>query len=377
MRTVNPPNPASRRPSNSDPVIVDEVKALTTLRFFAALWVFIFHIDLRWPLGLPPPLEALVKQGAVGMTVFFVLSGFVMGYAHRNGLVSLRHYAWRRFARIYPLYALSALVTLPFLAPTVSGLKAVAQIAFVVGAQALMIQAWFPPLFSFWNIGASWSLSAEAFFYAIFPAALLLLRRVPPTRILAVSYVLSVLPGLSFLLFPNSPSIYYSVPIFRFPEFMVGVCCACLIGGGFRLARPELTAACATALLAIYLGWFAPAGIWVSGNIVAVPCIALCIMGLALSPRRLLSARPLVLLGRASYAFYSLQPLLILWMVNRQRGAAPWDAWVVLGISFVVLTLIALAAHLAVEEPLRKKLLRRGRHPSIAGGTLIEPTSNR
>jgi peptidoglycan/LPS O-acetylase OafA/YrhL len=342
--------------------MANEVKALTSLRFVAALWVFIFHIDLRWPLSLPAPLEAIVKQGAVGMSVFFILSGFVMTYSHADGIRSVRGYAMRRFARIYPLYALSALVTLPYLAPTVDGWKGIGQIAFVVGAQVLMIQAWFPPLFEFWNIGASWSLSAEAFFYAMFPLAMPLLRRVPVLAVLAISYVLSALPGLSFLLFPHSPLIYYSMPIFRFPEFMVGVCCATLVNRGATLRWPSLTTGAAAAVLAIYLGWFAPlAGIWVSGNIVAVPCIALCLVGAAMGGCRPLKAPLLVMMGHASYAFYSMQPLLILWMIAHQRGAPPWNPWLVFGASFTLLAAIAVAVHFLLEEPCRKLLIKRWR----------------
>lgn len=78
----------------------DEIRPLTSLRFLAALWVFVFHIELRWPLGLPEPFGALIKHGAIGMSLFFILSGFVLGYTYVEGVKSIRSYAIRRFARI-------------------------------------------------------------------------------------------------------------------------------------------------------------------------------------------------------------------------------------------------------------------------------------
>lgn len=141
-----------------------EIRSLTALRFVAALWVFLFHVDLRWPLELPRAVEGVVQQGAVGMSLFFILSGFVLAH---NYAAPGRKYLWSRFARIYPVYTLAALVTIPFF--SLNGDVSVWQVAFAAVADVFMLQAWFPPLFPLWNFGASWSLSAEAFFYGVFP----------------------------------------------------------------------------------------------------------------------------------------------------------------------------------------------------------------
>jgi peptidoglycan/LPS O-acetylase OafA/YrhL len=56
------------------------------LRFFAALYVFIFHIHLRWPLAPESTfLSNLLGQGAIGMSLFFVLSGLVLRTGTRMG----------------------------------------------------------------------------------------------------------------------------------------------------------------------------------------------------------------------------------------------------------------------------------------------------
>lgn len=53
---------------------VRELPKLTGLRFVAALYVFVFHI--RWPLVESKFLANTLGQGAIGMSLFFMLSGF-------------------------------------------------------------------------------------------------------------------------------------------------------------------------------------------------------------------------------------------------------------------------------------------------------------
>lgn len=349
---------------------MQEIRSLTTLRFAAALWVFIFHIHIRWPLAAPEFLKNIIQQGAVGMSLFFILSGFVLGYNYHDGVPSVAEYARRRFARIYPVYVLSALVTLPFFSVTQNGVKGFGEGAFVVVSDLLMLQAWFPPLFQYWNNSASWSLSAEAFFYAMFPFIVGVLARASTRQIVGVlagAYVLSVLPGLSYALIPKSPSIYYSLPIYRVPEFIAGVAGALLMKRGFRLPRPKWCVLASVATLAASLGALRlGSGYFVTANVVAVPSIIVIILGLSQIRSRILESEVLVVLGRASYAFYSLQPLLILTMLAMQRGLAPWTGWFVFGLSFAVLTGLSLAVYLLVEEPMRRLLTRRPKLGPVA-----------
>ena len=87
--------------------------ALTGLRFLAAFYVFAFHIHIRYPLNLPEFFTNLLKFGAVGVTLFFVLSGFVLTVSYGQKTELDYHFYVRRFARIYPVYLFSLLSTLP------------------------------------------------------------------------------------------------------------------------------------------------------------------------------------------------------------------------------------------------------------------------
>lgn len=71
-----------------------ELHGLTIFRFVVAFYVFIFHCNIRYSVdfrvylgnGINELILKFIKNGAVGMSFFFVLSGFVLAYASRNGL---------------------------------------------------------------------------------------------------------------------------------------------------------------------------------------------------------------------------------------------------------------------------------------------------
>src|SRR5437016_2671778 len=96
-----------------DPPRDAELPALTGLRLFAALSVAIGH---GWAhIGrFPPPdpfREWVRTMPSFGMTMFFVLSGFVIHYNYRRlvtaqGAAGVGAFLWARFARLYPLFLL-------------------------------------------------------------------------------------------------------------------------------------------------------------------------------------------------------------------------------------------------------------------------------
>lgn len=124
-----------------------EIYSLTGLRFVAAFYVFLFHIQIRWPLSSYPFVKKILDQGAIGMSLFFMLSGFVLAYRYADGRSSLKNYLINRFARIYPIYAVAALATLPWIGISLTGdslghiSKSMGQMALLVFANIFLIQA--------------------------------------------------------------------------------------------------------------------------------------------------------------------------------------------------------------------------------------------
>jgi len=56
-----------------------DLRALTTLRFLAALWVVLYtawpHLDVSW-------VPVAVTKGYLGVETFFILSGFILSYQY-------------------------------------------------------------------------------------------------------------------------------------------------------------------------------------------------------------------------------------------------------------------------------------------------------
>ena len=168
--------------------------------------------------------------------MFFVLSGFILAYVYDTDHFDLKRFFWNRVARIYPIYIVAAILATPWLWVEVSSYLQAEDVVVAVMAAAtlvitgiLMIQAWLPQTFAYWNNSASWSLSVEAFFYSSFPLLNRLFSKLGLLHsvigILALSIISSMI-ALSAYVFPDSPDsfpLFYSLPAFRLPEFISGI----------------------------------------------------------------------------------------------------------------------------------------------------------
>lgn len=80
------------------------IKSIQALRGIAAFLVVLFHY--KWAVDIDlynPIVSALFNSGGLGVTIFFILSGFVMIYSSRNKNSAV-NFAINRFSRIYPAY---------------------------------------------------------------------------------------------------------------------------------------------------------------------------------------------------------------------------------------------------------------------------------
>ncbi len=211
------------------------LKALTSVRFFVALHVALYH--LVRPFSLWGPLSSFMSAGYQAVGFFFFLSGFILAYSHAPeyelGKGNPRRFWIARFARIYPVYLLSMIfagyVGFQYFRQPIHALAYIADL--------LMVQSWSVRMVNFFHVVA-WSLSVEMFFYFLFPFLLLPLR--PATRTksyLAVFgfWLLAMLPPLLCVLFDPAGSWtegarqsiqtfrVHRLPILALPEFLAGV----------------------------------------------------------------------------------------------------------------------------------------------------------
>jgi len=307
------------------------------------------------------------------MSIFFMLSGFLLAYRYADSKSSFKQYFINRFARIYPVYAVAALVTLPWI-----GINAIsnpfngigsqhAQLGLLLVSNILLIQAWFPPYFSLWNDGGSWSISVEVFCHLILPVILPILLKATKKQIYVttlICYFLAVVPGLTVLLFDHpSNSIYYSLPIYRFPEFLIGVCIFLAIRLGNEYRHEVITQIIVVSLFALYLGMLGnKLPLWVGHNWLALPVIGLMIGSLSTDRgliAKMLSNPALVWLGKVSYSFYSFQALILLFLVKYHETLTKdfpvlLDNEILALSSFIVLLIFSAVGYYLIENPARK-----------------------
>jgi peptidoglycan/LPS O-acetylase OafA/YrhL len=216
------------------PIVKQTILPLTSVRFFAALYVVVFHTLTELIRGVDDPNAihgGLLGLGYISVSFFFVLSGFILALVYLNNErePEMGKFWSARFARVYPLFLFTLLLDTPhsFLAAVhhLGFHAAVISIAKALLANIFLVQAW---LVSFRGIdNPNWSLSVEAFFYLMFPLlSIPLIRRRSGTLIfiLVTSYVLGValVAGISGFHF-RQDSVKFS-PILHLHEFVEGMC---------------------------------------------------------------------------------------------------------------------------------------------------------
>lgn len=355
----------------SDIASRDRLPSLTGLRFWAALLVVAYHLHHR--IG-PVPGSWLVEYGRTGVTFFFVLSGFVLAWTYLDQPTPLRVFAWRRFARIWPLVAVTGVLSL--LAFRIVGTPIP---RWQASTTFTFLQAWRED----WAVGANsaaWSLSDEAFFYLLFPLLLVIasMRRV---RLLVWAAVLVAQPVV-WILFADGGWSTWSLdyfPVARVLQFVVGVLCGVAMRRGLRAPVGYLPAIMGVigfhALLQLWeradtppLGGWAP---YSGSQWWSMPFFALLIMAAA---QRDLDGRPtlvrgalLIRLGHWSYAWYLIHEVCIRVWVHEQPRPDGTAQTVLVWLVLLVLTQLAAGLlYSLVEHPLERFLRRIG--PG-AGGT--------
>ncbi|MFA6264151.1 MAG: acyltransferase [Pseudolabrys sp.] len=185
--------------TNESPIDVDalEVKpssgkrlaGIEGLRAAAALSVMLGHFNLHLVPGemIPPLARHLLNVAGQGLTLFFVLSGFLLfgpfltAAAQRRPFDVSRYFA-NRFLRIYPAYVTIFLIVacglgLAYMSPIAAANTGAEGVGETVGRMtdvgAILANVFLVHTLTPWTIktglGVSWSLTAEICFYLLLP----------------------------------------------------------------------------------------------------------------------------------------------------------------------------------------------------------------
>ncbi|WP_051362128.1 acyltransferase family protein [Solimonas soli] len=332
--------------------------------------------------------------GGLGVTVFFVLSGYLITTLlrieqARSGSIDLRAFYLRRVLRLGPpllvVVALSALLVriVPSNGYTGEGLLAV---LFYYGNYYMIVQDFHGvPA----GIGVVWSLAVEEHFYLLYPPlALVLMRRCSPPRAAALLLAAcgAVLLWRGWLATHGATASYISMATdTRIDAILAGAALAFAANPWLapprRDARRDLLLGTAcVALLLLSLLWRDPL-FRLSLRYTVQSAAAAGLLWLAVAHGRrtpLLNTRVAVYLGSVSYSVYLIHHLLI-YALLRLWPQLPWYALLALGLGLSLL--VAEPMRRWIERPcagLRRRLAegarrrRRGAAPAAARATMAE-----
>jgi peptidoglycan/LPS O-acetylase OafA/YrhL len=367
-------------------LLPERLPSLTGLRFIAAFMVFLYHSSLRAPylrlIGdnatAADWFKAAQPTGGLGVTFFFVLSGFVLTWSARKGDTA-RAFWRRRFVKIYPNYVVTWLLAMIlFAAASTPVWKALLNL--------FMLQVWVPDFNTHYSVDSpSWSLGAEAVFYACFPLLLMLAQRINPDRLKywiagTIAGIIAA-PLIAYLALPSTPAVavgaaseiqYYLVyinPIVRSFDFALGIFLAqAVLTGRWRnigMAWSGLLLV-GTIVLAEYVPFL------YGQRAVAIIPIAMLIAAAAMRDSQggftLFRNRAMVWLGDISFAFYLLHFIVLRTgrsILGTQMFSTP-TAIGILVIELIVSVALSGLLYVLVERPIMRRWSRPRQKATVA-----------
>ncbi|UUZ80826.1 acyltransferase [Paenibacillus sp. P26] len=369
----------------------NSLRPLTSFRFIAALFVFGAH--LYYLKGFPEykaVYERFLSQGDIGVTFFFILSGFILTYNYLYKFDTLnkrrlKSFYISRIARIYPLHFLTFFLAIPIVYKYM-----LADPGSIIGkatTNLLLIQSFVPIEEIFFSMnGPSWSISDEMFFYTLFPFVIWIVRKAGiHTKGSLLSIILIWVCLLCLVFYYRdiawSHWLFYVFPVTRFIDFVIGVLLGIFFINIKDWINHRLTSKVyysfielfSVLLAAIFLYFHKSMHPSLTYSVYYIPSMCLIIFIFAFQQgllSQLLSHKMLVFLGEASFAFYMTHDLIIKYtyrmpFIKTHPIAIAITAFLV---SIVACTLI----HLFYEMPLRNRIRNILSYPRGVRGFNVE-----
>ncbi|WP_405970342.1 acyltransferase [Streptomyces sp. NBC_00988] len=362
-----------------------KLPSLTGLRFIAAALVFFFHAtfsdppqnpfaDAGWEEGFR---WLFSKAGWMGVSFFFVLSGFVLTWSARPG-DTVTGFWRRRLLKIFPNHVATWALAMVLFAGATTPVSAWLPNLF-------LIHSWFPQHETFISVNPpSWSLCSELLFYLLFPFLLRPVLRIKERALWLwaagmVAGMLAVQLVTDFLIpqHPPTPEGFgislwqfwfgYNFPPVRMFEFVLGMILARLVMSGTAPRVGIIPAA-----LLCVVGYAAAMAVpFLYGlNLMTVIPIALLVCAVARADVEgtptVLRGRTMQWLGEVSFAFYLSQYVVMYYgrtKLMHERLFSPAAGILVLLGFFLVTLLVGWALLVCVERPVMRRWARPAPRP--------------
>jgi peptidoglycan/LPS O-acetylase OafA/YrhL len=354
--------------------------ALTGIRALAAFMVYCHHFN---PFAGGTFLFGIANELHIGVTIFFVLSGFLICYRYFDHFELskkwLKDYFLYRLARIYPIYFLLTTVTFLFFFFDEGWSN---KLVFRYFLSITFLKGFFE-LFKFSGIAQSWSLTVEECFYLAAPVFFLLYKWKKAYLFLVLPAFLTI--GLLLVAFFSKFDFYGLFSSVKFmliytffgrcAEFLAGALLAVYLKSGKAeklKSNLGLFTIAGSGMILISLAGFRylkgaysyslhhPLGL-VLNNFILPVFISVLFLGLITENslfRKILVTPLFRTLGKSSYIFYLIH-----------LGAIQAFIKTLIGpdflLSFLVFNLLSLILFYLVEQPVNKQiraLTRRHRH---------------
>lgn len=299
-----------------------KISCLTSLRFIAATMIVVHHSRSMLWLSVDD-FRGIPLDHAVSF--FFILSGFVLAYKYpRLDRASVARFYLARFVRVWPLHFCAFLVLVAMYWPY--SWEFIRKDFPLTAANVLLVQGWIPikEVYFSWN-WLSWAVSAEVFFYLLFPVLVRGFERTWKYKLCGSLLLVAILVALCNYTAPPADiqtGILYINPLSRLFEFVLGMATALLwreYGGkvnpqGMKGSLLEAGVFCGTiasiyyasSLIAI-CGFMGSAGREYLSHTSSALLFAALIFVMANQSgvvSKILQFKPLVLLGEASYVIF-------------------------------------------------------------------------
>lgn len=339
------------------------IEQLTFTRFLAAISIVIFHYGHKSFLFNNKYVDFIFKQANIGVSYFFLLSGFVMIIAyHKKESIKPVQYLKNRFARIYPIYLFAIILVL-------LGQVLINNIEVTnLFLNLFLVQSWVPDKALTFN-PPGWSLSVELVFYVIFPFLYnhfykkLNLKKIV-ICILLFWFVFQVI----YNLFINTENhlfrnfLVYN-PLMHLNVFFIGNVSGLLFIKYFKDKRKNYNLLILSIIICILLVLNFDFGLNYHNGLLSIFFIPFILL-LSINNSRLtkvLNKKVFIFLGEISYGIYILQfPVFSLVSAySLKKYLNIYDETVLFLIRLVILIILSSITYKFIEKPLQKHIKKK------------------
>ena len=208
-----------------------KIEGLQFIRLLAFILIFLSH-----------SIGKLNILGALGVSIFLVMSGFLMTYNYYDREIkqNVFVFATKKISTLYPIhiaFMFVAIVKQLIIIAKAQSFTSFFDLLKYIICNVLLIQAWIPKSSYYFSLNAvSWYLSLCFFLYLVFPVIIKLLKRIKTKRAIVILisslFILEMIVSLFAYLFAAQERdaifsmhwLTYVFPISRMLDFLAGCC---------------------------------------------------------------------------------------------------------------------------------------------------------